>query len=239
MPVLALQLATPNGIVVVSVNELRELRRATGLGQREFAQQLSVGLETFRTWDSGRRAIPIGVMQRARLLVADLDRQNELLPLEQLASSLNVHVRTLQAAARTGRLEAQFSVRSVFGRPLRLATRAAGARFMATFYRRFNGQTKCTAPLPVVPDDYNHQLTALRLRLRLTQAELALQVGAAGKAVVYQWESRKRRPSPVLWQRVILLQRDPKRTSQGRSHSRPREGKTGTFRTRCTDGSYR
>jgi hypothetical protein len=34
---------------------------------------------------------------------------------------------------------------------------------------------------------------------------LAEKIGAAGKAVVYQWESRKRKPSPVLWQRVERL----------------------------------
>jgi DNA-binding transcriptional regulator YiaG len=34
---------------------------------------------------------------------------------------------------------------------------------------------------------------------------LAERVGAANKAVVYQWESRRRRPSPVLWQRVQTL----------------------------------
>jgi len=31
--------------------------------------------------------------------------------------------------------------------------------------------------------------------------------GAAGKAVIYQWESRKRTPSPVLWQRIRELER--------------------------------
>jgi hypothetical protein len=35
---------------------------------------------------------------------------------------------------------------------------------------------------------------------------LARRIGAAGKAVVYQWESRKRTPSPVLWQQVMRLQ---------------------------------
>ena len=30
-------------------------------------------------------------------------------------------------------------------------------------------------------------------------------VGAAGKAVVYQWEARKRTPSPLFWQRIIAL----------------------------------
>jgi hypothetical protein len=48
------------------------------------------------------------------------------LPLDQLAKELHVHLRTLQAAARTGRLEAHFSVRSAFGRPIRRASRAAG-----------------------------------------------------------------------------------------------------------------
>ena len=41
--------------------------------------------------------------------------------------------------------------------------------------------------------------------MRLTQGALAGRIGAAGKAVVYQWESRKRTPSPVLWQRVLDL----------------------------------
>ena len=43
-------------------------------------------------------------------------------------------------------------------------------------------------------------------RLRFTQDGLARRIGAAGKAVIYQWESRKRTPSPVLWQQVMRLQ---------------------------------
>jgi acyl-coenzyme A synthetase/AMP-(fatty) acid ligase len=35
--------------------KLRDLHRATGLGQRECAALLCVALETLRTWDSGRR----------------------------------------------------------------------------------------------------------------------------------------------------------------------------------------
>jgi hypothetical protein len=42
--------------------------------------------------------------------------------------------------------------------------------------------------------------------MRLTEVVLARRIGAAGKAVVYQWESRKRVPSPVLWQRVLELE---------------------------------
>ena len=196
-----------NGIVCSAMNELRELRRATGLGQREFAALLSIPLETFRPWDSGRRVASVVVLQRARNAVARHQRQAELLPLDQLAKELHVHVRTLQAAVRTGRLDAHFSVKSVFGRPRRLATRAAAEQFMATHYRRFAGQQACPSPLLTVPNDYDQQLRALRRRLRLTQDGLARRIGAAGKAVIYQWESRKRMPSPVLWQRVIDLER--------------------------------
>jgi DNA-binding transcriptional regulator YiaG len=187
--------------------EVRDLRRTIGLGQEEFAALLSVPLETFRPWDSGRRAIPVAVLQRAGDVVAHYRRQHELLPLGQLAKELRVHIRTLQAAVRTGRLEAHFSVKSVFGRPRRLATRAAAEQFMIIHYRRFGGQKACPAPLPTVPPDYDQQLRALRRRLRLTQDALARRIGAAGKAVVYQWESRKRTPSSVLWQRVLLLGR--------------------------------
>jgi len=132
-------------------------------------------------------------------------KQRELLPLAKLANELGVHVRTLQAAARSGRLEAQFSVRSVFGRPMRFASRTAGDQFIARHYRCFSGQAICPAPLPTVPDDYDRQLRNVRRRRGLSQAALARRIGAAGKAVVYQWESRKRTPSPVLWQRFLQL----------------------------------
>ena len=147
--------AATNGIVCAAMNELRDLRRAIGLGQREFAALLSIPLETYRPWDSGRRVVSAAVLQRAREAVAHHQRQHELLPLDQLARELHVHLRTLQAAARTGRLDAHFSVRSVFGRPIRSASRAAGEQFMATHYRRFSGQEICPAPLPTVPNDYD------------------------------------------------------------------------------------
>ena len=191
---------------VAAMNELRDLRRAIGLGQREFAALLSIPLETFRPWDSGRRVASAAVVQRAREAVVHHQRQNERLPLDQLAKELHVHVRTLQAAVRTGRLDAHFSVKSVFGRPRRLATRAAADRFMTTHYRRFGGQPPCPSPLPTVPNNYDQQLRILRRRLQLTQAGLARRIGAAGKAVIYQWESRKRKPSPVLWQRVLTFE---------------------------------
>ena len=187
------------------MSELRELRHRIALSQRGCAQLLCVSEETYRTWDSGRRSVPVAVLHRARRVVAERVRQTELLPLGQLAAELGVHVRTLQAAARTGRLGVTFSTRSVFGRPIRLASRAAGEQFKRTHYRRFAGQAVCAAPLPSVPADYDQQLKRLRRRLRLTQEGLARRIGAARKAVVYQWESRKRTPSPVFWQRIQAL----------------------------------
>ena len=66
-----------------------------------------------------------------------------------------------------------------------------------------------TAPKPTpprhtpVPADWAPRLRQVRADLGLTQTQLAQRIGAAGKAVVYQWESRKRRPSPVFWTRMV------------------------------------
>ena len=198
-----------------AVNELRELRRDAAFSQRDLAALLGVPLNTFRMWDSGLRRPPAHVVARARDALASWAKQRELLPLGELAKELGVHIRTLQAAARTGRLETHFSVRSVFGRPMRFASRAAGEQFLATHYRCFSGQQVCPLPLPSVPDDYDEHLRDLRRRLRLTQEALAHRIGAAGKAVVYQWESRKRKPSPVLWQRALELERRWARAPSG------------------------
>ena len=53
----------------------------------------------------------------------------------------------------------------------------------------------------------DEQIRALRRARGLSQAQLATLVGAARKAVVYQWEARKRTPSPVFWQRITALHR--------------------------------
>jgi DNA-binding transcriptional regulator YiaG len=189
------------------MNEVRELRRRTGLSQRAFAQLIGVPVNTFRMWDSGLRCVPITMLRRAREAATQWDHQSELLPLDRLASELGVHVRTLQAAARTGRLTVQFSTRSVFGRPMQRATRAAGDLFKRTHFRQYSRRDRGASPLPSVPADYDWRLKRLRQRARLTQAALARRIGAAGKAVVYQWESRKRTPSPVFWQKVEDLER--------------------------------
>jgi ribosome-binding protein aMBF1 (putative translation factor) len=96
-------------------------------------------------------------------------------------------------------------VRSVFGRPIRSASRAAGEEFIARHYRRSSGQAICQPPLPAIPEDYDDHVRRLRHQKGLTQDGLARLIGGAGKAVVYQWESRKRTPSPVLWQRILQI----------------------------------
>jgi DNA-binding XRE family transcriptional regulator len=45
---------------------------------------------------------------------------------------------------------------------------------------------------------------ALRTSLQLTQNAFAARLGAANQAVIYQWESRRRRQSPVLWTPVAI-----------------------------------
>ena len=80
------------------------------------------------------------------------------------------------------------------------------------FRRHYYGTQRRPPATPVpltwasVPEDYDVQLKALRRHLDISQAGFARLVGAAGKAVVYQWEARKRTPSPLFWQRVHELQ---------------------------------
>lgn len=120
-----------------------------------------------------------------------------------------MHVRTLRAASHDGRLAATFGSRTFFGKLTATATREAAARFMATWYRRTyaRGQRRLVAVCRVtVPANYAPTLVGLRQRLGLSQQQLADKVGAAGKAVVYQWESGKRKPSQVFWLRIQRLQ---------------------------------
>lgn len=93
------------------MSEIGELRLVVGLSQDAFAQLIGAPVNTFRMWDSELRRVPVVALQRARETVAQWDRQDELLPLSRLASQLGVHVRTLQAAARAGRLAVHFTSR--------------------------------------------------------------------------------------------------------------------------------
>ena len=132
---------------VVEPCTLRECRIALGQSQAAFAALLGVSPESYRTWDTGRRATPSQVMARAQALATHRD-DHALLPLPMLALLIGVHVKTLRSAARDGRL----------------------------------------------PVTYDTRTTFRRLRAR-AKTQLAQRIGAAGKAVVYQWKTRKRKPS--------------------------------------------
>jgi len=150
---------------VDAMTALREVRRGANLTQQELATLLDVPLNTFRMWDSGLRPTPPHLLERASLAMTEHSRDSELLSLDQLAVELGVHQRTLRAAARIGRLRVQFSIRSAFGRPIRLATRAAGHDFMRTHYRHYGRKGLDVPPLPSVPHDYDKRLKNLRRRL--------------------------------------------------------------------------
>jgi DNA-binding transcriptional regulator YiaG len=164
---------------------------------------MHVSVETYLTWDSGRRVPPDDVLNRARVVAEG--GQHILLPLHVLATELRVHVRTLRAAAVDGRLRAEFTARSYFGHPVAQATRADAQALVASRLGRSAHRLGCRRQLIEPPADYASRIIALRRRLRLTQSALARRVGAASKAVVYQWETRKQTPSAVFWTRLQRL----------------------------------
>ena len=188
---------------VVEPRTLRECRIALGQSQSSFAAMLGVSPESYRTWDAGRRATPPHVMARARALATHRD-EHALLPLPVLALLIGVHVKTLRAAARDGRLPVTYDTRTTFRRLRARATPAAARGFRRSYYGRPVRPDDRRTPLTwaSVPRDYASQIRALRRARGLSQAQLATLVGAARKAVVYQWETRKRCPSPVFWARI-------------------------------------
>ena len=132
-----------------------------------------------------------------------------LLPLPMLALLIGVHVKTLRSAARDGRLPVTYDTRTTFRRLRARATPAAATQFRRSYYGRPVKPVDRRTPLTwaSVPSDYDAQIRALRRARGLSQGQLATLVGAARKAVVYQWEARKRTPSPVFWQRIAALHR--------------------------------
>ena len=164
---------------------LREIRTQLGLSQAECATALGVALETFRTWDAGRRPAPEVIVREARTLKAKRPLHDRV-PLQVLADELHVHVRTLRAAAHDGRLAATFGPRPYFGKLTATATREAAARFMATWYRRTYGRGQ-RRPVSVcrvtVPANYAPTLVGLRHRLGLSQQRLAAKIGAASAVI--------------------------------------------------------
>jgi transcriptional regulator with XRE-family HTH domain len=114
---------------------LREIRTRLGLSQAECATALGLAVETFRAWDAGRRPTPEAVVKQARTL-------HDRVPLQILADELQVHVRTLRAAAHDGRLAVTLGPRPFFGKLTATATREAAARFMATGIARRSPLTR-------------------------------------------------------------------------------------------------
>lgn len=186
---------------------LRDCRKATGLSQSAFAERLGISLQSYRTWDSGRRPAPAELLTRVRA-VANVAPRDGAMRLLALAPLLGVSVFRLREAARDGRLAVTYDRRVVFGRLVSRATLAAGKVYKNQFYnKRTRWMPRPTPPqFPAVPDDYDRKVATLRRALDLSQAQLAVRIGAANKAVVYQWESRRRRPSPLLWQRLTSLE---------------------------------
>ena len=154
----------------------------------------------------GRRATPLKILARARTLATHRD-DHALLPLPVLALLIGVHVKTLRAAARDGRLPVTYDTRTTFRRLRARATPAAARAFRRSYYGRTVRPVDRRAPLTwaIVPDDYAEQIRTVRRARGLSQAQLATLVGAARKAVVYQWEARKRCPSPVFWARIQAI----------------------------------
>ena len=98
---------------VVEPRTLRECRIALGQSQAAFAAMLGASPESYRTWDTGRRATPLKILARARAVAAHRDN-HALLPLSVLARLIGVHVKTLRAAARDGRLPVTYDTRTTF-----------------------------------------------------------------------------------------------------------------------------
>ena len=115
--------------------EIRALRRQLQRSQTAFAALLGVSAETYRTWDSGRRAVPEPWVNKARALAAREDPARRW-SLAALAAELGVHVRTLRNAARSGRLRVTFEHRVVFGHLVPRATLTAGRAFVERYYKR-------------------------------------------------------------------------------------------------------
>ena len=201
----------------VEPRTLRECRIALGQSQAAFAAMLGVSPESYRTWDAGRRATPPKMLARARALATYRDAQ-AFSPLSVLALLVGVHVKTLRAAARDGRLSVTYDTRTTFRRLRARATVADARAFRRSYYGRTVRPDDRRAPLTwaSVPRDYAAQIRAVRRARGLSQAQLVTLVGAAHKAVVYQWEARKRTPSPVFWQRLTVLHRRlPERPQAG------------------------
>ena len=126
------------------------------------------------------------MLDNARVLGAAHD-PGRLRSLQELATALGVHIRTLRDAARSGRLDVVYENRVVFRNPIPRATLAAARLFLDQYYKRSYSRFAKRPPVserPSVPLDWSRRLLRIRREHRLTQTRLAAQIGAAGKAVV-------------------------------------------------------
>ena len=163
---------------VMERRTLRACRIALGQSQAAFAAMLGASPESYRTWDAGRRATPPKTLARARVLATHRD-EHTLLPLAVLALIIGVHVKTLRAAARDGRLPVTYDTRTTFRRLRARATPAAARAFRRSYYGRTVRPADRRAPLTwsTVPIDYDVRIRAVRRNLGLSQARFA---GAGG-----------------------------------------------------------
>jgi DNA-binding transcriptional regulator YiaG len=184
---------------------LRELRLALGLHQRAFAARLGVSVGSLRMWDSGVRIVPGPILTKAKAELARQTHEQELLPFRCLPMSSRYISRPsnelfgMVVCRQRYRRDRPLAVR--FSRPLaprsRLSSRIIpGLRTQALSGCRSFRQCRMIST-------FSFELCASARAYQ--QEELATRIGAARKAVVYQWESRKRKPSPVFWERVQRL----------------------------------
>jgi len=138
---------------------LRQCRHALGLTQARFAEDLGVALETYRTWDSGRRRVPSPIITRANTLAVRYDRDG-LVPVGTVAIVIGVHVRTLHAAAKDGRLRVTYDTRTTFRRLRAFATLADADLFLHSYFHKAVWPATRPAPLDwrQIPADYDDRV---------------------------------------------------------------------------------
>ena len=164
---------------------------------------MSVSLESYRAWESGRRPLRPGLLIEANVLTLQT-RPDTPVSLHTLANLISVHVRTLHAAAKDGRLRVTYDTRTTFHRVRVRSTPVDVQIFRHTYFDRSRWPTvrPPTMTWQEIPKDYASQIRTIRRQMGLSLGQFAVLIGAANKAVVYQWESQKRCPSPVFWCRI-------------------------------------
>ena len=165
-------------------------------------------LRHFRLWDSGLPARSGGRYSGEPTVAVDGAPRSELpATAARSAAAVSSTCTTGLAGRRTNwdDWEVHFTVRDRRSAAIRFRDARGWPSVHRTHYRRYAGQRRVPLPLPVVPDDYDRTRCGASdvgydSRKRALPAK-----SARRKAVVYQWESRKRTPSPVFWKRVDAL----------------------------------